>query len=255
MRAIYIDIDSLRPDRLGCYGYHRPTSPNLDRIASMGVRFTQCYTSDSPCMPSRSATISGRFGIRNGVVTHGDTALAQSTDVATLPSVLRENRIPTAVVSTFGRHPSPWFYVGWEEFHDPLGWSFQQTPAWKVNERALPWLEAHADEDFFLWVQYWDPHAVYDSPESLVRFMSEHPLPSGVTEEKIASHQMDRFWHSAPMMGIHGFDDYTRMVNEYDAEVRYADYYVGQILDLLERKGILDDTLLIVAADHGEGLG
>ena len=74
MRVLYIDIDTLRPDHLGCYGYHRDTSPNIDRIAAQGVRFDNCYASDAPCLPSRTALISGRFGIHTGVVGHGQTA-------------------------------------------------------------------------------------------------------------------------------------------------------------------------------------
>ena len=70
-RVIYFDIDSLRPDHLGCYGYARPTSPSIDRIAAEGARFEIAYTSDSPCMPSRCATVTCRMGIHNGVVTHG----------------------------------------------------------------------------------------------------------------------------------------------------------------------------------------
>ena len=67
MRIIYFDIDCLRPDHLGCYGYHRPTSPNIDAIAADGARFDHCYCASSPCLPSRAAWSSGRFGIRNGV--------------------------------------------------------------------------------------------------------------------------------------------------------------------------------------------
>src|SRR5215212_3612028 len=74
MRILYIDIDSLRPDHLSCYGYHRNTSPNIDRIASEGVRFENCYASDAPCLPSRTALWAGRFGIHNGVVNHGGVA-------------------------------------------------------------------------------------------------------------------------------------------------------------------------------------
>ena len=66
MRILYIDIDSQRPDHLGCYGYHCNTSPNIDRIASQGVRFDNYYVSDAPCLPSRTAMWSGRFGIHNG---------------------------------------------------------------------------------------------------------------------------------------------------------------------------------------------
>ena len=57
MRILYIDIDTLRPDHLGCYGYHRATTPNIDALAADGVRFANVYASDVPCLPSRTALI------------------------------------------------------------------------------------------------------------------------------------------------------------------------------------------------------
>ncbi|MDP9372404.1 MAG: sulfatase-like hydrolase/transferase, partial [Chloroflexota bacterium] len=74
MRVLYLDIDSLRPDHLGCYGYGRASSPNIDALARQAVRFEGCYVSDAPCLPSRTALWSGRFGFRTGVVGHGGTA-------------------------------------------------------------------------------------------------------------------------------------------------------------------------------------
>lgn len=74
VRVIYIDIDSLRADHLGCYGHHRNTSPNIDRLAAEGLRFESVYVSDAPCLPSRTALWSGRFGFHTGVVNHGGTA-------------------------------------------------------------------------------------------------------------------------------------------------------------------------------------
>src|SRR5512144_1785372 len=73
MRILYLDLDTLRADHLGCYGYPRSTSPNIDRIAAQGVRFDQYYCSDAPCLPSRTALMTGRFGIHTGVVNHGGT--------------------------------------------------------------------------------------------------------------------------------------------------------------------------------------
>lgn len=70
MRILYVDIDSLRPDHLGCYGYDRNTSPTIDSLADSGVRFDRCYVSDSPCLPSRTALATCRVGAKNGVVTH-----------------------------------------------------------------------------------------------------------------------------------------------------------------------------------------
>ena len=73
MRILYLDLDTLRPDHLGCYGYHRNTSPTIDSVAAEGVRFDNYYCSDAPCLPSRAALMSGRHGIHNGVVNHGGT--------------------------------------------------------------------------------------------------------------------------------------------------------------------------------------
>jgi len=74
MRVLYYDIDTLRPDHLGCYGYGRDTSPNIDRIARDGTVFTNYYVTDAPCLPSRAALFLGRFGIHTGVVGHGGSA-------------------------------------------------------------------------------------------------------------------------------------------------------------------------------------
>jgi arylsulfatase A-like enzyme len=74
LRILYIDLDSQRPDHLGCYGYHRNTSPNVDRIAAQGVRFDNVHVSDAPCLPSRTALWSGRHGIHTGVINHGGVA-------------------------------------------------------------------------------------------------------------------------------------------------------------------------------------
>ena len=73
MKILFIDIDTLRPDHLGCYGYERNTSPNIDSIAKDSVVFNQYYCSDAPCLPSRTALMTGKFGIHTRVVGHGGT--------------------------------------------------------------------------------------------------------------------------------------------------------------------------------------
>ena len=74
MRILFIDIDTLRPDHMGCYGYSRNTTPNMDQVCREGIRFDQYYCSDAPCLPSRASLVSGMFGIHNGAVGHGGTA-------------------------------------------------------------------------------------------------------------------------------------------------------------------------------------
>ena len=118
MRILYIDIDSLRPDHLGCYGYHRNTSPNIDLIAKEGVKFTNFYSTDTPCLPSRTAFFGGNFGYKTGVVDHGgefsDLAPRKNTwhknfkgglrgeyAFTSLGKVLRDAGLYTASISPF----------------------------------------------------------------------------------------------------------------------------------------------------------
>ena len=65
MKVLFVDIDTLRPDHMGCYGYERNTTPNMDEVAKNGVIFDNYYCSDAPCLPSRASLISGMFGIKN----------------------------------------------------------------------------------------------------------------------------------------------------------------------------------------------
>lgn len=121
----------------GVVSEHRPSAArpsgllrirSADRAAhrSVGraqwVRFDRCYTSDSSCMPSQAALFSGVPGIQNGVMTDGPQGQVLYPHGPTLPGALRAAGVRTGVVSTFGRHPSPWFLVGWDEVHDPTGW-------------------------------------------------------------------------------------------------------------------------------------
>ena len=74
MRILMFDIDTLRADHMGCYGYGRNTTPNMDRVAEEGVRFDRYYCPNAPCLPSRASLVSGQYGIHNGIVGHGGTA-------------------------------------------------------------------------------------------------------------------------------------------------------------------------------------
>jgi arylsulfatase A-like enzyme len=127
---LILDLDSLRTDHLGCYGYNRNTSPNIDKIAEEGVRFTNYYTSDAPCFPSRTALMTGRFGIHTGAVGHGGTAAYVRQEGASrsfsdlhtfdnLPAFFRSAGLKTALVSPFPERHSAWtFYAGFNEVHN-----------------------------------------------------------------------------------------------------------------------------------------
>lgn len=112
MRILYVDIDTLRPDHLGCYGYPRATNTNIDKVTEDSVRFTDVYCSDAPCLPSRAALMTGRFGIHTEyrrprrvnaeMRWEGrNRGMAVSMAATTCPPVLRRAGMKTASISSF----------------------------------------------------------------------------------------------------------------------------------------------------------
>lgn len=282
MRILYIDIDSLRPDHLGCYGYHRNTSPNIDRVAAQGVRFTNCHVSDGPCLPSRSALFSGRFGIHTGVVNHGGTAADPFVEGAnrgfrsrlgttSWMAGLRQAGLKTVTVSPFGERHSAWhWYAGFSEVYN-TGKSGQER-ADEIGPVALDWIDRNAKSDnWFLHVNFWDPHGPYRTPDDFGDPFADEPLPAWLTEEVRQQHWRGCGPHSA--QEISGFapapeqrfrrqprqadsmEAVRAMFDGYDTGILYADLYVGRLLNALADQGVLDDTVLIISADHGENLG
>ena len=194
MRILYLDIDTLRADHLGCYGYHRNTSPNIDQVAKEGVVFTNYHCSDAPCLPSRTALTTGRFGIHTGVVGHGGTAadiriegeprrFKSELEFETLPGVLSSYGLKTVSISPFAaRHGSWSFYAGWDEMHNTgLG---GMEGADDITPTALKWIENYAEEDdWFLHINYWDPHTPYRAPIEMGNPFADDPIPDWITPE------------------------------------------------------------------------
>ncbi len=280
MRILHIDIDTLRPDHLGCYGYHRNTSPNIDRIASEGVRFENCYVSDSPCLPSRAAFYSGKCGIRNGAINHGGAAADYPVEAGTRGfRTLQDNYIVrmrekfyTASVSPFGeRHSSFWFYNGFREMFNTGKGGGERAE--EVVPHALDWLSRKGEEDnWYLHVNVWDPHTPYQVPESEGEPFKDSPPPSWMTEE-IRRKTWDNYGPGSAQepgggYGMHSNAKFPRMVEQidsmrsyrkwidgYDTGILYADKMVGMIFAKLEELGVYGDTMIMISSDHGENQG
>ena len=189
MRMLMLDLDTLRPDHLGCYGYPRTTSPNIDRIASEGLRFDNYYVSDAPCLPARSALVTGQFGIHNGVVNHGGSnadplpegpkrEFKQLLDRDSFFGLLRAGGLYTVSVSPFGERHSAWqFYAGLNEMHNPAGRSGNER-ADQIEPTVLAWLDRNRDRDnWFLHVNLWDPHTPYRTPADYGNPFENDPVP------------------------------------------------------------------------------
>jgi choline-sulfatase len=285
MRILFLDIDTLRPDHLGCYGYHRPTSPAIDAIAAEGVRCEGCHASDVPCLPARSALITGRFGIHNGAINHGGVAADlfhegpargfRTQDAHhSYASALRRAGLHTCSISSFPeRHSSYHWLMGFSEHHDPSGKGGGER-AEEVVPTALDWLDQRGAKDgWFLHLHLWDPHTPYRAPEDCYAEMAKHPLPAWYSDEIRQRHWQLGGPHSAqefngfapaPHMAerwprhpdqIASLDDARKMFDGYDAGVLWADRQIALVVDRLKSLGIYEETAIVISSDHGETLG
>lgn len=282
MRVLLIDVDSLRPDHLSCYGYERETSPNIDSIANDGMRFTNYYTSDAPCLPSRTALMSGQFGIHTGVVNHGgfradprpegeSREMSQQLNYYSLPALFRRKGMKTALISPFPERHSAWhFYAGFNEVYNTGKNGLESAE--EVTPSILDWLDRHSEEDnWFLYVNLWDPHNPYRAPMEYGNPFENDPLPEVYTEELLEEHknyvgpntsQELYQYHSnqnpdlpRALGKLENFEDLRTYIDGYDIGIHYADYHIGKVIDYLKEKGLYEDTAIILTADHGENMG
>jgi arylsulfatase A-like enzyme len=186
---------------------------------------------------------------------------------------LREAGFKTVTISPFGERHSAWhWYASFLEFYN-TGKNGQER-ADEIAPVALDWLARNGKSDaWFLHLNLWDPHTPYRTPAAFGDPFQDTPLPAWLTEEVRQQHWHGCGPHSA--REIHGFDDrdafggryprqpvqadsmqeVRRMFDGYDTGVRYADEWIGRLLNALTDLGVLDETAVIVSADHGENLG
>ncbi|WP_435320741.1 sulfatase [Haloarchaeobius sp. TZWSO28] len=291
MRFLLVDIDSLRPDRLGCYGYARDTAPTIDAIAEEGVRFDRCHVSDSPCLPSRTALATCRVGAKTGVVTHYGSGQwydepgeghQQDPERPLSFRHLMEHGIRTVTVTGFAqRHLAHHFTAGFQEHIQPtpLAGLVAQEDGADVTAAATRWLDANAsDDDWLLHVNYWDVHHPYlgitpyvddvrdsgppaawpdqnaiDAQQGVtgIRTADLWPVPGNIDDEEIAALREE--WPFPER--IVDRTDATHLIDGYDAAIRRVDDEVATLLATLDDHGVRDETCIIVTGDHGEAFG
>src|SRR3954447_8450907 len=115
-----ISLDSLRANRLGCYGYNKPTSPYIDKIASEGVLFENAYASDIPTEVAHTSIFTGKVGLTTGVVSHGSKSSHLSKDHEWLPNILRKAGFTTGAVDNL-YHLKEWFARGYQYYTNTIG--------------------------------------------------------------------------------------------------------------------------------------
>jgi choline-sulfatase len=280
LRTIFFDIDCLRPDHLGCYGYDRPTSPSINAVAEQGVRFTRYFCANSPCLPSRMNWSSGRFGHRNGVVSNVGAGAqfhirtrnygGPQEDNDMLMRRLRRAGVHPVSFSNFAdRHNMFWFECGWAEFHTPNLKGGGEN-ADEIHEPLMRWLAVNARrEDYLLHINYWDAHRIYRMDASWADRFKDYPVTQPwPDDDAIERHQSIEGPFTAhrqfrddksvvPLMpgSIGSRKDFEHMVTGYDAAIAYVDHHLGIVINELAAQGLLEDTAIIITSDHGDSFG
>jgi len=269
--VILVVVDTLRADHLGLYGHHRPTSPELDRLAESGAVFENAFTTSPWTLPSFGSIFTGRLpaehmaGWPAGEVAPKESLEEGSTDESEanghqgrsfLPlragtstmaeSLAAAGRDTAAVMNNSFLHSDFGVARGFQTYDHVGGNRNRIRRADKVVDRALEWLGEESRGDFLLVVHLFDPHLNYEAPEGFQgRFSGDLP------ELSEGSRTMDlRPVRQRARQGAEVDWDYLRAA--YDEEIAFVDQQLGRFWRQLEESGQLDHTLVIFTSDHGE---
>jgi arylsulfatase A-like enzyme/Flp pilus assembly protein TadD len=220
LNVLLITIDTLRADRLGCYGSSDPKTPNIDFLASQGVLFRRAFAHTPTTLPSHANILFGLTPLAHGI--HDNANFVASPKFLSLAEHLAGFGYATAAV--VGAYPLDARFgldQGFDLYDDQYGWqdfsqqTFVERPAEVVVSRGIQWLKTQRGP-WFLWLHCFDPHTPYDPP--------------------------------APFRGQYA-------LKPYDGEVAYVDFALAPLIKHLREGGLLAKTIIILTADHGESLG
>ncbi len=220
-RVLLVTLDTTRADRIGCYGYAPAKTPVLDRLAAEGVEFLDAIAPVPCTLPSHSSMFTGLYPPSTGV--RYNVLFKLGDDQTTLAERYKKAGYATAAFpasSTVGKAFG--LAQGFDLYDEPSG-AAEAAAQGMIRERkanegvdhALAWLRQHRGDRFFVWLHIWDPHWPYRPPFPFSQEFKKSP---------------------------------------YDGEIAFADRELGRLFDFLRSEKLWDDTLVVVAGDHGEGL-
>ncbi|MYK97422.1 MAG: sulfatase-like hydrolase/transferase [Gemmatimonadetes bacterium] len=252
---VLLGVDSLLADHMSCYGYHRQTTPHIDRFAEGGALFEKTYSAHIPTTSAYASMLTGldAFGTQVVALRHKG---GLREDVQTLPEILQEHGYATTSVG-FAGNPSSRGFDKYLEYPCWGSWIEGRSPkAQKLNDVAIPELDrlARRRGPFFLFLRHMDPHAPYLPPKPYERMFYHgdecDPKNRSMDPVKAFKPFCDFFAQWMPP----GITDKDYVIAQYDGAVAYMDACIQTIFNALEAHGIMDETIVILNGDHGETL-
>jgi len=267
---LLIVIDTLRADHLSSYGYGRPTSPKIDRIAREGVLFENALATSSYTLPSHASLLTGLYPYQHGVEWHNSRALVYGR-YPTLSEALRSRGYRTAAFSAnvfwFTRNRFGRGFIRFEDYFHSISDMFLRTlygraiekfilprlgfedslsrkQAADINRSLVRWIERDREKPFFAFLNYMDTHDPYLPPQPYRSKFSRLKNPGGILNWRVG--------RSDPQMKP---EQLQGEIDAYDGAIAYVDDHIGQLLNELEKRGLAENTLLIITSDHGEAFG
>lgn len=280
--VIMISIDILRPDHLGAYGYKRPTSPNIDRLAKQSVLFENAIAHSYLTPVAHMSVITGQYPRSHGMLSFEVTR--DDVSRRTLPEILKLYGYETAAVMS-----SPEFFMRYDTesgkivnpkdiFSHAFDYYGRTVPdrsgSVRINPTgALDWLKKNKDKKFFLWIESGMLHPPYSQtvpepqksqydPKGYTPFYETYPIrpgkenaDRGVPTEVLFHTYRDNYY--LDFTPIHKLTDRDRdfIIGRYDAGIQYTDSFIGELLNLLDSLKLSGKTLVIFHSIHGEAMG
>ncbi|HUU84147.1 MAG TPA: sulfatase [Phycisphaerae bacterium] len=260
--VVLISVDTLRPDHLGCYGYRRDTSPNIDGLAAEGALFENTVSSTSWTLPAHAALFTGLVDTVHGCL---DTNRPLSHTATTVAEVLRSAGYATAgffsgpyLHPVFGLGQGFDVYVDCSSYPELNESEAARTGAadgaavWRashadvtgpnVYREVRSWLRSNRQTPFFLFVHLWDVHYDFVPPPPYDR-MFDPDYTGSVTGRD--------FLMDASVNASMDRRDIEHLIALYDGEIAWTDLHVGKILADIDALGVRDCTAVVLLADHG----
>ena len=281
---VLIGIDALRADHLGCYGYNKGTSPNIDNLSKKGTFFWNAFSCINTTDPSFTTMLSGKYPVSHGITNHGEKVTDSMRQnfykqkIRFLSEILRDNGYKTFGIDWLGRWHKKGFeyYLGEDmqkkhleilskivnklpdAFSAKIKKIYRKTTssssvltATKLTDKALELVD-NCNKPFFLFIHYWDTHTPYSAPERIYNELK--PEGGGQELKALFANIKNEKWKEYLLKAAGEATTAEEVSAMYDSAIKYVDQEIGRLVKYFKEQGIYENTIFVITSDHGESL-